>query len=78
MPKKTPKRLQKALEHSAGVVRQIEAALPPPKQRREQRILTTWTDTEHAKVAAFAEERGEPLASAVRSLALAAIEAMGR
>ncbi len=60
------------------VARKIEAALSPPKQKREQRILTTWTEEEQERLAAFAEKRGEPLASAVRSLALAALDAMER
>jgi hypothetical protein len=78
MPRKPPARLKRALKAADETARWIEAALPPPKTRREKKILTAWTEEEYGRVQGMAEERGEPLAVTVRNLTLAALEAMGR
>ena len=74
MSKKPPERLQRALD----LAEQIKATLPPPKPKRDQRILVAWGKEEYDRVRAFAEERGEPLAVAVRNLTLAALKVLSQ
>ena len=79
MAKAPQKRLRNALQHAGDLAQQIEAALPPPRPRRNKRILVSWSDEEYRRIGELAEERdGEALAVVVRNLTMAALDAMGK
>jgi len=72
MPKSKPHRLGRALE----AAEKFAARLPPPRPKRDKRILVAWSDEEYQRVQKFAEQRGEPLAAVVRILTLAALDTL--
>ena len=74
MSSRPPERLQRALD----LAEQIEATLPPPQVKRSKRILVSWSQEEYDRIVAFATERGERLAPAVRNLTVAALDALGK
>ena len=67
-------RLGKAADHASA----LEAALPPPKPKRPRRIQLALSETEYARIEAFARGRDEHLAVALRNLVLTALDAMGK
>ena len=58
------------------LAQQIEASLPPPQPKRTERVLVAFAPEEKTRVELFAQGRGEPLATAVRNLTLAALDAL--
>lgn len=49
----------------------------PKKQTRSERVLTTWTPDEHARLKEIAEQRGTPVAAVVHDIVLAVLLGKG-
>ena len=65
-------------EVSQALVNNMKAVIPPPKaNRRHNRVLISLSDIELLRVESFAAKRDEKLATAVRTLALGALDALG-
>lgn len=78
-PRRPPEanRLAAAQSYGRGLGAAIRAALPEPAPKRDNKILTSWTDAELQRIKDASERRGgEPLAVVVRNLTLAALDAL--
>ncbi len=56
----------------------LEAAMPEPQERRTATVLLAFLPSERARLVAYAEERGEPVAVAARNLVLASLAMVGK
>ncbi len=60
------------------LAQKFEAIVPPPRGSARKRVLLSLSESEYGRVKIFGEERGERIATAVRTLTLAALEALGK
>lgn len=65
-------------KEAARLARALEAAMPAPQERRTEKMLLALLPSEKARLLAYAEDRGEPVAVAARNLILASLTMMGK
>ena len=60
-----------------ALAQKFQAIVPPPRGAARKRVLLSLSETEYLRVKSFGKKRGERIATAVRTLTLAALDALG-